>query len=91
MDLPQPKSTPRWYELAPYGAAFFAGLALALMALQMIEPAVGRQALDRWGIWFALGGAMAAGHWGRRLPRRVLVVALVLFWLIDFWLIAHAT
>jgi hypothetical protein len=35
-------------------------------------------------------GAVAAGQWGQRLPRRMLVAALVVFWLIDFWLLAHA-
>jgi hypothetical protein len=91
MDLRQPKPTRlRWYEIAPYAAAFLAGFALALMLLLSIETVVGHKVLPPWGMPVTLLGAVAAGQWGQRLPRRMLVAALVVFWLIDFWLLAHA-
>jgi len=51
MDLQQSKPAPRrWYALEPFAAAFFAGLALAMIAWPVIQAIGGRAALDRWAM-----------------------------------------
>ena len=91
MDLQQSKPAPRrWYALEPFAAAFFAGLALAMMAWPVIQAIAGRAALDRWAMGFTLTVALLAGYWGQRLPRRVLIAAMVILWLVEFGILIRA-
>jgi hypothetical protein len=91
MDLQQSAPTRRrWYQLEPFGAAFFAAAALAMLTWPAIEAVVGRHAVNRWGTFYSLGFSYVAATWGQRLPLRVLVAAMVVLWSLVFWMLARA-
>jgi hypothetical protein len=81
---------PRWYELEPVAAAYLAGLALALLAFGVVRAAAGPRALDGWAVALAAAIVWPAAHFGRRLPRRALVPAMVLLWVAALAVAARA-
>ena len=90
MDTQQTKPRLRWYELEAFVAAFFAGLALGLLAILTVGILRGRNVFDRWEAWSALIFATVAGYWGQRFPRRILVFAMIGLWIIVFVVLALA-
>ena len=90
--MPESSSVKRlkWYELTPFGAAFFAGLALAVIAIPLLDRVDRVRAAPRGGFISFMAITFGAAVLGSRLPRRILVPAMVVLWLIALAVLVRA-
>ena len=80
----------KWYELTPFAAAFFAGLALATIMIPLVDRVDRIHAAPRGGFISFMAITFGTAVLGSRLPRRILVPAMVVLWVIALTVLVRA-